>query len=354
MSDEAEIKREVRGQLAIVTLNRPQAMNALTLEMCIAIDRWLVEWTADPAVQAVLIKGAGERAFCAGGDIRQMREVLTNQGPAAAIAFYGHEYPMNARLHHFPKPYVALLDGVTMGGGVGISVHGSHRVATERTLMAMPETAIGLFPDVGATYVLPRLPGALGMYLGLTGARLNGADCLWAGLATHVVPSGALAELERTLAATDLGGDAKLAVDGVLAGFAADPGLASLPALQARIEACYGRSSLAEVMAALAAEPSGWGAEQLSLLGRRSPTSLAVTFRQLQAGRRLSFDDAMRLEYRLVQRFMAGHDFAEGVRAVLIDKDHRPAWRPDRLDEIKDADIDAYFAPLSSGDLPLP
>jgi enoyl-CoA hydratase len=353
MSADDEIRLERRGGLAVVTLNRPRALNALSLAMCEALDAGLRRWQDDPAVHAVLIKGAGERAFCAGGDIRWLHGVLTGQGIAAAVRFYALEYPMNARLHHFGKPYIALLDGITMGGGVGVSVHGSHRVATGRTLLAMPETAIGFFPDVGATWVLPRLAGALGVWLGLTGARLAAADCLASGLATHHVEAARLGALEDALVAADLARDPFAAVNEVLAGFASDPGAAQLPALRERIDRCYGEPSLTAIAAALESERSGWGEEQLAALRQRSPTSLAVTLRQLQEGRGLDFDAAMRLEYRLVHRFMAGHDFREGVRALIIDKDNRPGWRPASWAEVTPAAIAAYFAPLADGDLPL-
>jgi enoyl-CoA hydratase len=353
LSADDDIRIERRGGLVVVTLNRPRALNALTMPMCRAIDNGLIAWRADPSVHAVLIKGVGERAFCAGGDIRSLYGVLTTEGVAAAVRFYALEYPMNARLHHFPKPYIALLDGITMGGGVGVSVHGSHRVVTERTLFAMPETGIGLFPDVGATYVLPRLPGRLGMYLGLTGARLGAADCLYAGIGTQHVAAAELEALEEALAAADLSGDAFAAVERVLARFASDPGPAELPALRERIDRSYGQATLDGVLAALAAEPSGWGRGQLEQLDGKSPTSLAVTFRQLCSGATLDFNAAMRLEYRLVHRFMEGHDFREGVRALIIDKDNRPRWRPGRLAEVSRREVDGYFAPLPEGDLPL-
>jgi enoyl-CoA hydratase len=232
-------------------------------------------------------------------------------------------------------------------------VHGSHRVVTERTRFAMPETAIGFFPDVGATYVLPRLAGRLGLHLGLTGARLGAADCLYAGIGTHYVAADRLEALEQALAKADMAGDAFAAVDRVLARFRADPGPGELPNLRARIDRCYGPPSLEGVLEALAAEPSGWGAAQLEQIRAKSPTSLAVTFRQLGIGATLDLDAAMRLEYRLVHRFLAGHDFREGVRALIIDKDNRPRWRPERLDEVSVADVDAYFAPLPDGDLML-
>jgi enoyl-CoA hydratase len=353
MSVGEDIRIEQRGGLVIVTLNRPQALNALTFDMCRALYDGLARWQADPAVRAALIKGAGERAFCAGGDLRSLYGVLSTRGVESALAFYALEYPMNARLHHFAKPYIALLDGVTMGGGVGVSVHGSHRVVTERTVFAMPETGIGLFPDVGATYVLPRLRGALGMYLGLTGARLHAADCVWAELGTCNVPAARLDALENALASADLASDAHGEVDRVLARFQTDPGPAPLAEDIGRIDSCYGRKDLGAVLKALANEPSGWGEAQLEQLATKSPTSLAVTFRQLQQGATLDFDDAMRLEYQLVPRFLAGHDFREGVRALIIDKDRRPDWRPSRLEEVSSADIEGYFRPLPAGDLQL-
>ena len=353
MTADDEIRIERRGGLVVVALNRPRALNALSFAMCQALDDGLRRWQADPEIHAVLIKGAGERAFCAGGDIRWLYQVLTTRGEDEALRFYALEYPMNARLHHFTKPYVALLDGITMGGGVGVSVHGSHRVITERTVFAMPETGIGLFPDVGATYVLPRLPGALGMYLGLTGARLGAADCLYAGIGSGYVPAGRLEELEAALAQADLSGAAHAAVETVLAQFGDDPGLPPLLEGVDRIDACYGQDGLEAVLRALEDEPTGWGQAQLETLSTRSPTSLAVTFRQLRAGAALAFDDAMRLEYRLVHRFMAGHDFREGVRALIIDKDNRPQWRPSTLAGVTAADVEAYFRPLPGGDLPL-
>jgi enoyl-CoA hydratase len=341
---------EQRGGVVVVTLNRPRALNALSFDMCRAMHDGLARWQADPDVQAVLIKGAGERAFCAGGDLRWLYEVLTSQGVEPALEFYALEYAMNARLHHFTKPYIALLDGITMGGGAGVSVHGSHRVVTERTLFAMPETGIGFFPDVGATYVLPRLRGALGMYLGLTGAGLYAADCICAEIGSCYVPSEELDALEEALVCADLTGDAHRTVDRVLAHFGTDPGPALLAEDIDRIDSCYGRRDLGAALKALGDDETGWGEGQLEQLSSKSPTSLAVTFRQLQEGAALEFEDAMRLEYRLVPSFLAGHDFREGVRALIIDKDGRPEWRPSRLEEVPEADIEAYFRPLPSRD----
>jgi enoyl-CoA hydratase len=348
-----DIRIEQRGGVVIVTLNRPRALNALSLDMCRALHQGLARWQADPDVRAVLIKGAGERAFCAGGDLRWLYQVLTSQGVETALEFYALEYAMNARLNHFTKPYVALLDGIVMGGGVGVSVHGSHRVVTERTVFAMPETGIGFFPDVGATYLLPRLRGALGMYLGLTGARLNAADCVWARIGSCYVLSERLDALEDALVGADLMADAHGAADRLVAGFRADPGPPPLAEVIDRIDSCYGRKDLGAALKALGDEATGWGEAQLEQLSSKSPTSLAVTFRQLQEGAALDFDDAMRLEYRLVPRFLAGHDFREGVRALIIDKEGRPEWRPKRLEDVAAADAEAYFRPLPGGDLQL-
>jgi enoyl-CoA hydratase len=358
MSDPLVVDDEIRitrsGDLAVVTLNRPKALNALTVSMCRVLDAGLRSWRDDPEVGAVLIKGEGDRAFCAGGDIRKLYDqISTPGGMAEAGRFYALEYGMNTRLHHFPKPYIALLDGITMGGGVGVSVHGSHRIVTERTMFAMPETGIGFFPDVGATYMLPRLPGAFGLWLGLTGGRLGAADCMEVGIGTAHVAAARLEALEATLAETPLRHDPFAAVDEVLAGFRSHPDPTPIIDLRQRVDACFGRDSLPAVLAALEGEPSGWGAAQLEELATKSPTSLAVTFRQLREGRALGFDAAMRLEYRLVHRFMEGHDFREGVRALLIDKDRSPSWRPERLQDVTDAMVDRYFAPLPGGDLPL-
>ncbi len=336
------------GGLGQVLLDRPQALNALTHEMCLALDAQLKAWEADPAVRAVAIRGAGGRAFCAGGDIRK----LYDEGRAGgdyAYRFYRDEYRMNARVRRFPKPYVALLDGIVMGGGVGVSVHGSHRVVTENTLFAMPETGIGLFPDVGGSYFLPRLPGRIGMYLGLTGARLKAADALYAGIGSHYVPRARLDELVAALTASraaDRGG-----VDAVLGGFAADPGPAPLAARRGDIDRLFAGDSVEAILAALEGEGSDWARETVATIRTKSPTSLKITFRQIREGAGRGFDDCMRMEWRMVNRVIAGHDFYEGTRAVVIDKDQKPAWQPARLDQVGEAEVAAYFAPLPDGDL---
>src|SRR5579883_2244401 len=248
-----DILFERRGPLGLITLNRPKALNALTLAMMSALDPRLDEWEADPDIHAVVIQGAGERAFCAGGDIRALYESRAKGDRCYRAAFYREEYSQNRRIFRFKKPYIALIDGITMGGGVGLSVHGTYRVATEHTLFAMPETGIGLFPDVGGGYFLPRLPGAIGMYLGLTGARIKAADCLYAGIATHYLASARLEPLVEELARTDLS-RGREAIDAVLAGFAETAGPAPLAAQRAAIDRCFGQESVEAIFAALEAE----------------------------------------------------------------------------------------------------
>ncbi len=336
-----DILFERRGGLGLVCLNRPQALNALTVEMTRRLDRALRDWAADSKVTAVAIRGVGGRAFCAGGDVR----ALSAAGPGSPYSdlFYREEYALNRRIFRFPKPYVALIDGIVMGGGVGVSAHGSHRVATERTLFAMPETGIGLFPDVGATWLLSRCPGETGIYLGLTGARIPAADLIALGLAETMVPSQRLDALEAALA--EVGGAAEL--DAAIAGLAADPGAPALQAYRAAIDRCFAEPTVERILAALDAEGTAWARSTAAALREKSPTSLKVALRQLRLGRELpDFEAAMRLEFRLVQRFMAGGDFFEGVRAAVIEKDRRPRWRPDRLEAVDEATVDAYFAPL--------
>ncbi len=344
MSTPQDILYERRGGLAIATLNRPKALNSLTLDMCLDYDRQLAAWAVDDSVHAVILKGAGERAFCAGGDVRAIWRAGKDGEPLTAD-FFRAEYRMNRRIEVFPKPHIAVLDGVTMGGGVGISLHGSCRIATERTLIAMPETGIGLFPDVGGTHFLSRLPGGVGLYLGLTGARMKAADALFAGLATDYVPSGRLDELEAALAR-----DRDMAA--TVRDLSADPGPAPLAEHRAAIERCFLQDSLEAVLDALAGEPGEWAAKTLSVLRERcSPTSLKVTFEALRRAATLDFDAAMVMEYRLSQSFMAGHDFYEGIRALLIDKDNTPAWDPAALTGVTPEIVEAHFAPLGDRDL---
>lgn len=349
-----EIVLERSGRVGSVTLNRPRALNALTQPMVVALDARLREWADDPAVAAVVVRGAarddGRVPFCAGGDIRLLYDQRADPERRFAVVFYAQEYRLNALIFRYPKPYVALIDGVVMGGGVGVSVHGSHRVMTERALFAMPETGIGLFPDVGATWFLPRLRGKAGLYLGLTGARIGAADARYLGLATHVVPSGALRALDESLCAAALAGDARAAVARLVAECAVEPGEAPLAARQAEIDRCFAADSVEAIVANLEAEESDWSRATRDTLLQKSPTSLKVAFKQLTACGARGFEEALALEYRLAMHCNLGADFFEGIRAQVVDKDRRPRWRPARLEEVTAAMVDAHFARPPQGD----
>ena len=344
MSTDSEIQFDVRGRAGFVTLNRPQALNALTLAMIEAMDARLAAWASDPAVDVVVLRGEGERAFCAGGDVRAIWRA-GQEGDPLTRDFFRAEYRLNRRIKVYRKPYVALIDGITMGGGVGVSVHGSHRVATERTVFAMPETRIGFFPDVGASHVLPRLPGKLGLYLGLTGARLRAADALYAGIATHYVDSARLPELDAALA--EAGRD----VGPVLAVFAGDAGKAGLPGRRAAIDRCFAGTTVEGVIGALTDEGGVWADGVLKDLAAASPTSLKITAEELRRGARLQFDACMTMEYRLSQACLARHDFYDGIRAAVIDKDNAPDWQPATLAGVSAELVAAHFAPPPDGDL---
>ena len=343
----SHIEFSIRNGVGIILLNRPQALNALTHDMCVPLEQHLRSWAADPAVKSVIIKAAGGKAFCAGGDIRKLAE----RGPEGADyrkRFWYDEYRCNTVIGEFPKPFIALIDGIFMGGGVGLSVHGSHRVISEFATFAMPETGIGLFPDVGGTYFLPRCPGETGLYLGLTGARLKGADILAAGVATHFVPRERIAELEQAL--LDAGPGSTAEVGAVVERFAADAGPSALAEARPQIDRLFSGATVADIMAALEAD-AGFGAEQARIIRTKSPTSVKLTFAQLRRGKSLSLRDCMKLEWRICNHVAAGHDFYEGVRAVIIAKDHRPNWQPATLEQVSDAEIERYFSPVPEGEL---
>ena len=343
------------GGLARVTLNRPQALNALTQPMALALDAELRNWQADDSVRTVAIKGAaredGRVPFCSGGDIRFLHQQQNDPERQFAITFYEQEYRLNTLVFRFPKPYVALIDGVVMGGGVGISFHGSHRVMSEHALFAMPETGIGLFPDVGATYFLPRCPGRMGLYMGLSGARITVADALYLGLSTHHVPSARMAEFESALAAADLSGDAGGAIDGVLVDFSADPGDAPLAARQEEVDRCFAGDSVEAILANLAAEGTEWAEQSRATMLEKSPTSLKITHRQLTQYGDLDFEAAMKIEYRMAIHCNFSHEFYEGIRAQIIDKDRQPKWDPARLEDVGEDLIERYFQAPASGDM---
>jgi enoyl-CoA hydratase len=343
---ETEIVCEKRGPIGLVTLSRPKALNALTLGMVRGLAEALDIWERDPEIMTVLVQGAGGKAFCAGGDIRRLHDLGKAGAYDEAQAFWREEYLLNIRIKTYPKPYVSLIDGIVMGGGVGVSLHGSHRVAGPKYLFAMPEVGIGFFPDVGATFALPRLPGAFGAYLAVTGARIGQADALALGLATHAVGEGAIEALRDRLIAGE-------PLAAALAALSVDPGPSTLLAHADIIEAAFSLGAIESIMAELAARADdAFAAKTLQGLQAKSPTSMKLALAQMRVGGNLTFTEAMRLEYRIVSRVVRGHDFFEGVRAVIIDKDGAPRWSPAETAQVADAAIDAYFAPVAD-DLPI-
>jgi enoyl-CoA hydratase len=336
----SEIITQVDGQAGRIRLNRPQAIHALTRPMCSEMIAALLDWRADANVKAVLIDHAEGRGFCAGGDVRMIAESGADDG-ADARAFFHEEYRLNHLLFTYAKPTVAFMDGITMGGGVGISQPCEFRVATENTRFAMPETAIGLFPDVGGGWYLPRLSGRVGQYIALTGARLDGADCLYLGIATHYI------------SATDLEGvKARIAehperIGGILGEAAAAPPEAKIAEHFGRINKAFASDRLEDILAALAADGSVWAHAELATLRSKSPQACKVSLRLLADGARMAdFADEMRQEYAVACKVVQRHDFIEGVRAVLVDKDNRPRWNPGHPEDVTDHMIDTIFAPL--------
>lgn len=339
---EPEILFARRGMAGLVTLNRPKTLNALSLPMMRALHAQLDAWAADDAVTRVVVRGAGGRAFCAGGDIRQVYELARAGRHDDVSDFWLTEYRLDAAVRRFPKPYISLIEGFVMGGGVGISLHGSHRVASERYAFAMPEVGIGFFPDVGTTYALPRLPGRAGTYLALTGARIGAGEALDLGLATHCADAS---DFDAITASLCEGGD----VEEAIAAHGATPPVPGLvPEARSVIEKAFSAGSVMDILHRLdrMAPDSGFAAETAALMRTRSPRSLMIAHEQMRRGADLDFAQAQRLEYRLAIRTMTAHDFHEGVRSVIVDKDGRPAWSPARLDEIDPATIAAAFAPL--------
>ncbi len=347
MSD--EIHFDVAEGWATITLDAPARLNALSHAMCRDIGAKLGAWRDDPAVRGVMLRAAkGSRAFCAGGDIRALYEARLAGDTSGPMAFFADEYVTNWRVAQFSKPYVSLVDGAVMGGGVGISIHGGYRVATERALFAMPECGIGLYPDVGATHVLPRLAGAAGMWLGLTGARLGQGDMLGLGLATHTVASGALDAVEARLRSVDWMDGAHEAVEAALDSCHEVPN-GETPAIDARheIDTLFAKDSVEDIMAALHDHGGDWARAQIDAMKRGAPLSLKVAHKALAMGARLDITHALRMEYALTRRFMETGAMLEGVRAQIIDKDRNPRWPHPTLESVTDAEVGTMFEPAT-------
>ncbi|TWH01298.1 enoyl-CoA hydratase/carnithine racemase [Mesorhizobium sp. J18] len=343
---EEDILFERIGKAGVVTLNRPRALNALNHRMVNALSRALQEWEADSKVALVIVKGEG-RAFSAGGDILDVYRA--GMEGKASPQFFADEYRLNAAIARFPKPYVALIDGIVMGGGVGISFHGSHRIMTENAVFAMPEVGIGFFPDVGGSFLLANLPRSFGMYLGLTGNRIKRGDALWSGLATHVVDAELLPELLGELTVT---GNIRAALRSRTVQAPREIDEAAVHAISHHFS-CDTLEAIFASLREAANDGDEFARATLETMLKRSPTSMHVAFRQISTGGMLSMDECMRMEYRILNRMLTGHDFYEGIRAALIDKGSTPQWKPARLEDVDPADIEAYFAPLPNGELEL-
>ena len=334
MTTEQTVITSRDGRVGRILLNRPRALNALDLDMIRACAAILEEWRDDPRIDAVVIQGSGDRAFCAGGDIRALRDAQISGNRPVADQFFTEEYALNEVIATYPKPYIALIDGICMGGGIGLSVHAPYRVATEHAAFAMPETAIGFFPDIGATFLLPRLPGELGTYLGLTGLRLTGADAVHAGFATHYTTRARLADLS-----------AALSRDGVAALAEYNEKLPPFSLADSRpaIDHCFSAATVPEIMSRLQQQSAEWAEAAQKAMRHVSPSALHWTLLALRRGRDLTLRQALDAEFALTRTTMAHPDFAEGVRAMVVDKDRKPAWQPPRIEDVNPATIEALF-----------
>ena len=340
---EPEALLRVEGRAGRITMNRPKALNTLTLGMVRAIARTLDEWKHDPAVHLVILDGAGEKALCAGGDVLSLYD-SRGEGSSLARTFWREEYHLNALIHRFPKPYVAIQDGIVMGGGIGLSGHAQHRIVTERSMLAMPETGLGLIPDVGGTWLLGHAAGELGVYLGLTGARMSGADAIQAGFSGTFAPVAALAGLKAELA--DPNGRP---VDEIIDALSDEHPVPASPlmALKPKIDKFFAASSDEDILSALQTTTDAWAQKTRADLLQKSPLALKATLSAIRQARQLPWlEAALNVEYRLCARLFEHGEFPEGVRALLVDKDKAPKWRPATLAEVTPDMVNALFAPF--------
>lgn len=334
------------GAAGRVILDRPEALNALDLAMVRAFAQALDAFESDASVRAVTVEGKGERAFCAGGDVLAFYDARGTDSTVGAD-FFREEYTLNRQIKRYSKPVVAFMDGITMGGGVGVSLHASHRVVTERTVFAMPETGIGLFPDVGTGHFLSRLDSGVGTWIALTGNRLSAGDCLDIGVGTHGLDAAArVGDVVQAIAAM-----ADDDVEAALAPFLGEPPAGTVLEARETIARCFGQPDAQAIVQALETERSDWAERTAAGLARKSPTSVRITLRQLGEARTATFEDELVTEYRMSQACLAGHDFMEGIRAALVDRDRKPQWLPDRLDDVTDQLVARHFTEPPVGDL---
>ncbi|MGY3590062.1 enoyl-CoA hydratase [Bradyrhizobium sp. USDA 4341] len=350
---EGDLVARKEGAAGIIRLNRPKAINAVTLEMFHDIDRALDAFEADPDVAVIVLEGAGERGLCAGGDIRALWESSKVKGDLGRI-LWRDEYILNARIKQFPKPYVAFMDGIVMGGGVGLSAHSRHRVVTERTKLAMPEVGLGFFPDVGGTYLLSRSPGEIGTYFGLTGTTMNGPDAIYAKFADAMVPSAKLPALREALTKVTPG-TTSTEIDRLIAGFATGEKSGPVAAMLARIDGWFARGRMEDIVGALKADGSELAQATLKTLGEKSPRGMVVTLKLLRLARATeTLEQCLVREYRAALEVFASDDFREGVRAAVIDKDRNPKWQPTRIEDVTPEMLAPYFAEIGADELKFP
>ena len=338
-----EVFFEKKGSLGLITLNRPEALNALTLNMVRLIHPKLKIWEEDNEIKTVAVTAVGDKAFCAGGDIRALYD-WGKSNDKKATGFYYEEYQLNQLIKSYTKPYISFVNGIVMGGGVGISVHGSYRVAGENYSFAMPETGIGLFPDVGGSFFLSRLKNNVGMYLALTGSRIKSSDAIELGIAEYFIQSENFDEIFKQLSEG-------ITPDEVLSSFNSDKINSDLKNDFEKINELFSGNSLEDIFGRMENDNSEFSQKNLSLLRSKSPTSLKITFRQIRNGSDLNFEDCMKMEFRMVSKVMDDHDFYEGVRALIIDKDNTPLWKPETVEKISDEKIDEFFKYLEDNEL---
>jgi enoyl-CoA hydratase/carnithine racemase len=342
ISDDQDVLSKVDGNAGVITLNRPKALNALSLSMIREMTRILMEWKDDPLVRTIIIQSANEKAFCSGGDVRSVYEAKLRGDKDYLVAIFQEEYLLNYIISVYPKPYISLIDGIAMGGGLGISIHGTHRIVTERTSMAMPESNIGFFPDVGSSYFLNRCPGEIGTFLGVLGESISGEDALYTGLATHRVDSAEIPAVYQALLEAESASD----VDDILQDAAGGQQDCFLSTHRNLIDKCFSYHTVEEIFAALQQESDPIGCEWLKRSLKKSPTSLKVALAVLRRSKGMSLKEVLALDFIVSQHCVKGHDFFEGIRAVLVDKDQRPLWKPSTLEDVTPEMIEAYFVPL--------
>ncbi len=341
-----EIFFEIQGNAGIITLNRPQFLNAVTHDQIIRLQVTLEHWQELPEVKHVIIVANGEKAFSAGGDVLHVYEAR-DRVDSELLKFFRDEYALNSYIKHYPKPYIAMINGIVMGGGVGISIHGRFRIGGERMVFAMPEVGIGFFPDVGGTFLLSRMPNNLGVYCALTGARLKLADATYAGIISHPVMSTRFPEIQEELTKTD-------DVEKILQNYSIDLGSGELSTRLGVIENIFGKESISEIISELSnveEEHKIWAEKTLAALNKNSPTSIEIALEQMKRGATLDFDDCMKLEFRIVSHMLCGNEFFEGIRALLIDKDNQPKWRKYNSDAEKRDALEKYFIEPENGDI---